>query len=63
MQNYKTTLSGLGMCLVALVYVGLKLAHGKPITDEDLTILGLGVGGGVKGWFSADKTPTEAPKP
>ncbi len=54
MSNWKTNLIGVGKLVLVFLYVGVKLYHGKAITDEDLVILGLGAGGGIGNWFSAD---------
>lgn len=54
MKDTKTTLVGIGKLLLVLVFVGVKLANGKPITDEDLVILGLGGGGFLGNLFGAD---------
>lgn len=54
MKDAKTTLVGVAKLLIVLVYVGVKLSNGKSVTDEDLVILGLGGGGFLGNWLSAD---------
>lgn len=54
MKDWKTTAVGVLKLIGALVYVGLKLGNGKPITDEDLMIVGLAAGGGIGNFFAAD---------
>ncbi len=62
MKDARTTLVGIAKLLLVLVYVGVKLTHGKPVTDEDLVILGLGGGGFLGNLFGADAKQVEQPK-
>ncbi len=59
MQNLKTNSVAIGKLLLIVVYIGLKISHGKPITDEDLVIIGLGGGGSLGNFFSADAKKVE----
>lgn len=61
MSDAKTTLVGIVKLLIVLVYVGAKLHAGKPVTEEDLVILGLGGGGFLGNLFSADAKKGQTP--
>jgi hypothetical protein len=59
MDHVRTTAVGISKLLLVIIYVGMKLKSGKPITDEDLVILGLGGGGFLGNLMSADAKKPE----